>query len=43
MSRHLRVHFSKDLGFFDAVGLGVGFIVGSGIYIMPVLMPDFAS
>ena len=37
MARHLRVHFSKDLGFLDAVGLGIGFIVGSGIYIMPIL------
>ena len=37
MARHVRVHFSRDLGFFDAVALGVGFIVGSGIYIMPIL------
>ncbi len=33
--RHLRL--ARDLGFWDSVLLGVGFIVGSGIFIMPIV------
>ncbi len=38
-----KIRFVRALGFFDAVMLGVGFIVGSGIYIMPVLAAQAAG
>ena len=38
-----KIRFIRALGFFDAVMLGVGFIVGSGIYIMPVLAAQAAG
>ncbi len=41
--RKTRVRFSKDLGLRDAVLLGVGFIIGSGIFLFPVLMAQKAG
>ncbi|NYZ77841.1 amino acid permease [Candidatus Micrarchaeota archaeon] len=38
-----KIRFIRAMGFFDAVMLGVGFIVGSGIYIMPVLAAQAAG
>ncbi len=41
--RRTRVRFSKDLGLRDAVLLGVGFIIGSGIFLFPTLMAQKAG
>ncbi len=41
--RRTRVRFSKDLGLRDAVLLGVGFIIGSGIFLFPILMAQKAG
>src|SRR3989344_6081570 len=38
-----KIHFIKALGLFDAIMLGLGFIVGSGIYIMPMLAASRAG
>jgi len=38
-----RLHLARDLGFWDAVLLGIGFIVGSGVFIMPVLAAKAAG
>ena len=38
-----RLRLARALGFWDAVFLGVGFIVGSGIFIMPVLAAQTAG
>lgn len=41
--RRTKVRFSKDLGLRDAVLLGVGFIIGSGIFLFPILMAQKAG
>lgn len=41
--RRTRVRFSKDLGLRDSVLLGVGFIIGSGIFLFPILMAQLAG
>ena len=38
-----RIRFVRTLGLFDAVMLGIGFIIGSGIYIMPLLAAQQAG
>lgn len=32
-----KIRFIRGLGFFEAVSLGIGFLVGSGIFIIPLL------
>src|SRR3989442_3010688 len=41
--RRTRTHFSKELGLRDSVLLGVGFIIGSGIFLFPILMASMAG
>ena len=41
--RKVRTKFSKDLGLFDSVLLGIGFIIGSGIFLFPILMASKAG
>jgi len=41
--RKLRVRFLKDLSFTDSVLLGIGFIIGSGIFLMPLLAAQEAG
>jgi len=36
--RRVRTHFSKDLGLVDSILLGIGFIIGSGIFLFPIIM-----
>ena len=38
-----KVRFVRSLSFFDSVMLGIGFIIGSGIFIMPLLMAQQAG
>ncbi|MEM4255005.1 MAG: amino acid permease [Candidatus Norongarragalinales archaeon] len=38
-----RIRLARDLGFWDSVLLGIGFIVGSGIFIMPVVAAQTAG
>src|SRR5438105_13693013 len=35
--------FSKDLGLIDSVFLGIGFIIGSGIFLFPIIMASKAG
>lgn len=35
-----RIHLIRGMGFFDSVMLGIGFIVGSGIFIMPLVAAE---
>ncbi len=41
--RRSRTRFAKDLGLTDSVLLGVGFIIGSGIFLFPILMASKAG
>ena len=41
--RRLRTRFSKDLGLVDSVLLGIGFIIGSGIFLFPIMMAGKAG
>jgi basic amino acid/polyamine antiporter, APA family len=41
--RKVSTKFSKDLGLFDSVLLGIGFIIGSGIFLFPILMASQAG
>ncbi len=41
--RRTRTRFSKDLGLRDSVLLGVGFIIGSGIFLFPITMASMAG
>ncbi len=41
--RRTRTRFSKALGLRDSVLLGVGFIIGSGIFLFPILMAQQAG
>ncbi len=41
--RRTRTRFSKDLGLRDSVLLGVGFIIGSGIFLFPIIMASMAG
>jgi amino acid transporter len=41
--RKVRTRFTKDLGLFDAVLLGIGFIIGSGIFLFPIIMAGLAG
>ena len=41
--RRLRTKFSKDLGLVDSVLLGIGFIIGSGIFLFPIIMAGKAG
>ncbi|HIH20638.1 TPA: amino acid permease [Candidatus Micrarchaeota archaeon] len=38
-----RLRLARDLGLWDSVLLGIGFIVGSGIFLMPVLAAQTAG
>jgi amino acid transporter len=38
-----KIRFIRGLSFFDSVMLGIGFIIGSGIFIMPLLMAQQAG
>jgi len=38
-----KIRFVRGLSFFDSVMLGIGFIIGSGIFIMPLLMAQKAG
>ena len=38
-----KIRFVRGLSFFDSVMLGIGFIIGSGIFIMPLLMAQQAG
>lgn len=38
-----KIRFIRALGLFDSVMLGIGFIVGSGIYIMPIVAASQAG
>ncbi|MDE1855488.1 MAG: amino acid permease [Candidatus Micrarchaeota archaeon] len=38
-----RIRFIKGMGFFDALMLGIGFIIGSGIFIMPLIAAEAAG
>lgn len=38
-----KIRFVRSLSFFDSVMLGIGFIIGSGIFIMPLLMAQQAG
>lgn len=38
-----RIRLVRGLSFFDSVMLGVGFLIGSGIFIMPLLMAQAAG
>ena len=41
--RRIGTRFSKDLGLRDSVLLGVGFIIGSGIFLFPITMASMAG
>lgn len=41
--RKTRTRFAKDLGLRDSVLLGVGFIIGSGIFLFPIIMASMAG
>ena len=41
--RKVRTKFSKELGLFDSVLLGIGFIIGSGIFLFPIIMASQAG
>ncbi len=41
--RRIGTRFSKDLGPRDSVLLGVGFIIGSGIFLFPITMASMAG
>jgi APA family basic amino acid/polyamine antiporter len=41
--RKIRTKFSKDLGLSDSVLLGIGFIIGSGIFLFPIVMAGVAG
>ena len=41
--RKIGTRFSKDLGLRDSVLLGVGFIIGSGIFLFPITMASMAG
>jgi APA family basic amino acid/polyamine antiporter len=41
--RKVRTKFSKDLGLLDSVLLGIGFIIGSGIFLFPIIMAGVAG
>ncbi len=41
--RKVRTKFTKDLGLFDAILLGIGFIIGSGIFLFPIIMASRAG
>lgn len=41
--RKVRTKFSKDLGLLDSVLLGIGFIIGSGIFLFPIVMAGVAG
>ncbi len=38
-----RIRLVRSLSFFDSVMLGLGFLIGSGIFIMPLLMAQVAG
>lgn len=38
-----RIRLVRSLSFFDSVMLGIGFLIGSGIFIMPLLMAQVAG
>ncbi len=38
-----RIHLIRGMGFFDALMLGIGFIIGSGIFIMPLIAAEAAG
>ena len=38
-----KIRLVKNLSFFDSVMLGLGFLIGSGIFIMPLLMAKVAG
>ena len=38
-----KIRFVRGLSFFDSLMLGIGFIIGSGIFIMPLLMAQQAG
>jgi len=38
-----KIRFIRGLSFFDSLMLGIGFIIGSGIFIMPLLMAQQAG
>lgn len=41
--RKIRTKFAKDLGLTDSVLLGIGFIIGSGIFLFPIIMAGVAG
>src|SRR5207245_9055146 len=41
--RRIGTRFSKDLCLRDSVLLGVGFIIGSGIFLFPITMASMAG
>jgi APA family basic amino acid/polyamine antiporter len=41
--RKVQTRFTKDLSLFDSVLLGIGFIIGSGIFLFPILMASVAG
>lgn len=41
--RKVRTKFSRDLGLLDSVLLGIGFIIGSGIFLFPIIMAGVAG
>ncbi len=41
--RKVRTKFSRELGLYDSVLLGIGFIVGSGIFLFPIIMASKAG
>jgi amino acid transporter len=38
-----KIRIIKELGFFDCIMLGIGFIIGSGIFIMPLIAAETAG
>lgn len=38
-----KIHLIRELGFFDCVMLGIGFIIGSGVFIMPLVAAKLAG
>ncbi len=38
-----RIRLIRGMGFFDALMLGIGFIIGSGIFIMPLIAAEAAG
>ena len=41
--RKTRTRMSKDLGLLDSTFLGIGFIIGSGIFLFPFLMASISG